>query len=46
MQQHYWSRYYMSRDELAEDTCTHCGTTGCDYVDFLGMPWHTACFFG
>lgn len=44
---HYWSRYYMSADELAEDTtCAHCDKTGCDYVDFLGMPWHATCFFG
>lgn len=37
MQQHYWSlAYYMTREELEADTAT---PRGCDYVDFLGMPW-------
>lgn len=31
MQQHYWSRYYMTREELEADTAT---PRGCDYVDF------------
>lgn len=37
--------YYMSRAELAEQACTHCDKEGCDYLDFLGMPWHATCFF-
>lgn len=36
--------YYSPDDELAEDACSACDKMGCDYVDFLGMPWHATCF--